>query len=530
MKIDLILLGKKEVPEVNWGLGGVFGCAYSIPEISSFVTGHIKNTDAEYLVFWDSRLALPDEKRLRDALSGRIDACHCGLRTIGKGFDALDLINPVWMFNKDAADNITSTSWKLDLASCVIRKEAIRCLGFINPGFKTMKAASLELGYRYIRYGALIRYLPGLSNNKNTDKSAIPLCDEVLFAYLHFKAIWLKWLLLRSITRGRIGVIEGVKEYLNVKKTTKVKYIPLKTENPEASGYRKEDWTNKISVIIPTLRRYSYINKLLKQLDSQTLLPLEVLVVDQSPRSERMEFNQALNFPLNIIYQDSPGQSTSRNRAIKEAKGEYLLFLDDDIEIDSDLISRHAATMEYFNADSSSGVALEPGMGEVYSDFKYIRISDVFPTNNTLIKREMVERSGGFDPVFDKGKRADHDLGMRVYLSGGLMVLNPDIKIMHYRAPVGGLREHGQRKITQYSSVRSLFQRNIPSWSEFYLWSKYYNKGQIREAACLGVLAVFRFQGPFIKRMAKFIVMLVLLPVTIAQVAINYSKALRLKK
>ncbi len=94
----------------------------------------------------------------------------------------------------------------------------------------------------------------------------------------------------------------------------------------------------------------------------------------------------------------------------------------------------------------------------------------MFPTNNTMLRRSALERSGLFDLAFDRGSRADHDLGMRLHLAGAALVYDPDVEVYHHHAPIGGLRTHGARTVTRASARRSLTQRNLPSVTELATW------------------------------------------------------------
>ena len=106
---------------------------------------------------------------------------------------------------------------------------------------------------------------------------------------------------------------------------------------------------------------------------------------------------------------------------------------------------------------------------------------DVFPTNNTLARREALERSGLFDLAYDHGARADGDLGMRVYLSGSVMMLEPAISVLHHHAPRGGLRAHGARVVTYASSRRRITHRHLPEVTEIYRSLRYFSERQVRE-------------------------------------------------
>ena len=93
--------------------------------------------------------------------------------------------------------------------------------------------------------------------------------------------------------------------------------------------------------------------------------------------------------------------------------------------------------------------------------FTLRRASDVFPTNNTMLRKSALRLSGLFDLAYEHGPRADGDLGMRLYLSGARMLLDPEIRVLHHHAPSGGLRTH---KAPQ-SHLRQQPQQFIPAQS-----------------------------------------------------------------
>jgi len=145
----------------------------------------------------------------------------------------------------------------------------------------------------------------------------------------------------------------------------------------------------------------------------------------------------------------------------------------------------------------------------------------VFPTNNTMILRKVLYNSGLFDLAYDHGQRADHDLGMRIYLAGEKMVLNPGIKVIHHHAPSGGLREHKARVITYASSRQSYIKRHLSSTSDFYLAMRYFSKPQVSELFWLSLLGSFSRKGGIAKKVLKSVISLFLLPHTTYMLASN---------
>jgi len=101
---------------------------------------------------------------------------------------------------------------------------------------------------------------------------------------------------------------------------------------------------------------------------------------------------------------------------------------------------------------------------------------------------------------------------MRIYLTGAVMVLNPDIVVRHHHAPRGGLRTHNARRITYASSRQNLTHRRLPDVTEIYLAMRYFSPSQIRESLWLNLLGTFSIQGTFWRKVLKLLVSGILLP------------------
>ena len=272
-----------------------------------------------------------------------------------------------------------------------------------------------------------------------------------------------------------------------------------------------------MTILIPTVDRYPYLEILLGQLRAQTVPPLEIVIVDQTPGDRRRSdlLEKFSDLPIELLQLDRAGQCSSRNAGIAVSRGEFLLFIDDDDEVPPDLIERHLESLARFRNDVSCGVADEDGAGPLPAAYRLTRASDGFPTNNSMIRMSALAGSGLFDLAYDRGARADADLGMRLYLSGQLMVLNSDIHVLHRHAPSGGLRTHGARVVTYASSRNKLTQRHLPTATEIYKARRYFSSRQVEETLWLSALGTFSVRGSRLRRIAKAGVALVLLPHTL---------------
>ena len=98
----------------------------------------------------------------------------------------------------------------------------------------------------------------------------------------------------------------------------------------------------KLSIIIPCYNAEPYIDELMKILMPQVTPDVEVIVVDDGSK-----FPYLPSFPgVKVFRKENGGVSSARNRGLKEAKGEYISFVDADDLLASDYISRIMAALE----------------------------------------------------------------------------------------------------------------------------------------------------------------------------------------
>lgn len=106
----------------------------------------------------------------------------------------------------------------------------------------------------------------------------------------------------------------------------------------------------KISIIVPSFKPGNYIAKCISSIQAQDFpkKDYEVIIVlngCSEPYKSRIE--QIINNPnsdheksnIHLIQTDHPGVSHARNLGIKEARGEYIIFIDDDDYISPNYLS-----------------------------------------------------------------------------------------------------------------------------------------------------------------------------------------------
>ncbi len=512
MMIDLIWLTNNQTQQPNWSLGAVFSSAPQVDAVAKLLT-NLETAPDRFCLVWDARLGSPSETAVATLTQTPGDAWHAGLHLgLGEQPELINFVAPVWRFNRDPDHHIRATSWRLSLQACLLRTDLLNKLGGLHSDFETLAGAGLEFGHRLIRRGAFVIHDPALLSETTPITASPPsLADAFRFVWLGYGRQWAIYALWRAVVNGY-----GLRQTHTVFRRVKgIRPLP-NTSTYFPSALPSKSPLPTVSVLIPTLDRYPYLFKLLAQMEQQTIPPFEIIVIDQTEPARRINDwpQQFTNLPLRVIWQAPPGQCTSRNAGLQIAQGDSILFLDDDDEIEPDLIATHLAYMQNHQIDASCGVAVEDGAGHLPHDFTYPRASDVFPTNNSLLKRQALVDSGLFDLAYEHGPRADGDLGMRLYLAGKQLGLNPNASVFHHHAPQGGLRIHKARKITRAGSRRSLRQRHLLSPTEGYLWCRYFRPHQVNEALLIRTLSTLQGQGSRVRQLLRFMLMLFHLPLT----------------
>jgi glycosyltransferase involved in cell wall biosynthesis len=194
----------------------------------------------------------------------------------------------------------------------------------------------------------------------------------------------------------------------------------------EANRPRKSDESEfqdanarKVSVILATYNRLDLLRRLLGFLSEQTLPPnqFEVIVVDDGsvvPVPLHIDVEK-YPFSLTIVRQENAGPAAARHRGILQAKGEFLVLVDDDMELPPSFLEAHLRhhagvqpTAVIGRYVSDPAISKKP-IFERYHGLKWdrttqlvregkLRIDGTFlATGNTSMRRDDYLRVGGFD-------------------------------------------------------------------------------------------------------------------------------------
>lgn len=198
-----------------------------------------------------------------------------------------------------------------------------------------------------------------------------------------------------------------------------------------------------VSIIIPTFNRSKSLLKCLNALSKQSIdRSWEVIVVDDGGKTGLNEIIQsfAQSLEIKLIKQENKGPAAARNLGVKQAKGEYIAFLDDDCEPMPYWISALYKNARY---GCMVGGRTENKLKEnVYSEASQLIVSYLyeyfkdtpwyfFTSNNFLLDKATFLSSGGFDETFKTSAGEDREFCVRWSHLGNRMEYNPAAVIYH---------------------------------------------------------------------------------------------------
>jgi GT2 family glycosyltransferase len=246
-------------------------------------------------------------------------------------------------------------------------------------------------------------------------------------------------------------------------------------------GQPTENFTLDASLIIPT---YNRRDALLETLRAVAGLDFpadrwEAVVVDDGSTDDTAEavraWQQASGAPVSYIRQNNAGPAAARNRGAALARGDVLLFMDNDIVVRSDFLRGH---LEAHRANPGcwivGRVVHPPQLRESpfgrYRDGKWEEFAAGYPSDrlsetggltgqNLSLPAADFRRLGGFDEGFTIASGEDWELGARARRAG--------IRILYHPGLVG-LHNDWAVSLERYCERQRLYSK-----SDVLLWRKY---------------------------------------------------------
>src|SRR5450830_1529256 len=86
----------------------------------------------------------------------------------------------------------------------------------------------------------------------------------------------------------------------------------------------------EFSIVIPTYNRMKFLQQALDSVWAQTHDDYEIIVVDDGSTDGTKDYLASLDGRVKTVRQSNSGPAAARNLGVRQAKGEYVAFLDSD--------------------------------------------------------------------------------------------------------------------------------------------------------------------------------------------------------
>lgn len=167
----------------------------------------------------------------------------------------------------------------------------------------------------------------------------------------------------------------------------------------------------RVSVLIPTYNRAEYLGEAIQSVLAQTYRDFEIVVVDDGSTDGTTELIR--RYPcVRYVYQDHAGIPQTRNRALAEAQGDWIAWLDSDDLYTPDKLEKQVRYV-LTHPDCSIVFCFPESFSNIeYSEMAAYqrRLVDAYRKDyctylpSALIRRELFQLNGQFNEAYAYGE------------------------------------------------------------------------------------------------------------------------------
>ena len=219
-----------------------------------------------------------------------------------------------------------------------------------------------------------------------------------------------------------------------------------------------------VSIIIPTYNRGEVLCNTVAMALAQDYPDFEVIVVDQTPEPPAMvrEFVKTAGERLRYIRRQVANLPAARNAGVRMARGEIIVFIDDDVIIGPEYVAAHVGRYSDSSVGGVAGFTLPPGDYDEEQMFwqQPIGNRESLPDGTFLVesavgcncsfRKGAIVEVGMFDENFTGSALGeDVDLALRVKHKGYRLIFDLRIRLVHLALQSGGCasREAGNQRV-----------------------------------------------------------------------------------
>ncbi|WNM57925.1 glycosyltransferase family 2 protein [Candidatus Nitrospira allomarina] len=195
-----------------------------------------------------------------------------------------------------------------------------------------------------------------------------------------------------------------------------------------------------VSVIVPVYNAAKFLRETLESILGQTYTPFEIIAVNDGSTDSSLKILEEYAHQIQCIHQENQGVAIARNVGVEWSLGSYVAFCDADdiwfprkLEWQMDIVKRHpcvGVVAGFMEKIDELGRTLDSGQkpSDLYDqprNLKQVLLMEgnLIGMSTSLIRKEIFQEIGGFQPGNKDLKAEDYDLWIRaagktkIYLS-----------------------------------------------------------------------------------------------------------------
>lgn len=198
-----------------------------------------------------------------------------------------------------------------------------------------------------------------------------------------------------------------------------------------------------VTVVIPCFNADSYIHSVLESINNQTVVPEEILIIDDGSRDNTRPIVEKLSNVQLIVHDQNRGIAASRNSGWRAAEGEIIVYIDADGIADPQFLEKLLAKYRDDTVGGVGGHGIESIQETIYDRWRkeilFQHWGDSFRDDVYFLfglcssyRRKVLQEINGFDPLF-RVSGEDMDIGFRICKAGYKLAYAPEAIVHHQR-------------------------------------------------------------------------------------------------
>lgn len=240
----------------------------------------------------------------------------------------------------------------------------------------------------------------------------------------------------------------------------------------------------KVSIVIPVYNQFSYTYNCLKSIliNSGSSISYEVIIADDCSTDYVKNIEKVVSGILVIHNEKNLRFLLNCNNAASKAKGEYILFLNNDTQVMNNWLE---PLVELIEKDKNIGMvgskliypdgSLQEAGGILWKDgsawnyghgkdpslaeFNYVKETDYISGASVMIKSSLWKEIGGFDKQFAPAYYEDTDLAFEVRKHGYKVMYQPLSVVVHFEGKSNGTDVSSGQKAYQIINNKKFFDK-----------------------------------------------------------------------